>query len=39
MEIVLKVLFLVAFLVMLGIVGLVGVLLLADEESSDDIYD
>lgn len=39
MEIVLKILFLVAFLVMLGIVGLVGVLLLADEESSDDIYD
>lgn len=39
MEIVLRVLFIVSFLVMLGIVGLVGVLLLADEESSDDIYD
>lgn len=32
MEIVLKVLFLVAFLVMIGVVGFVGVLLLADEE-------
>lgn len=39
MEILLKVLFLAAFLVMLGIIGFVGVLLLADEESSDDIYD
>lgn len=39
MEIVLKILFLVAFLVMLGIFGFVGVLFLADEESSDDIYD
>lgn len=39
MEIVLKVLLLVAFLVMIGVVGFVGVLLLADEESSDDIYD
>lgn len=39
MEILLKILFLVAFFVMLGIVGIVGVLFLADEESSDDIYD
>lgn len=39
MEILLKILFLFAFLVMLGIVGFVGVLFLADEGSSDDIYD
>ena len=39
MEILLKLLFLISFVVMLGVVGFVGVLLLADEDSSDDIYD
>jgi hypothetical protein len=39
MEILLKLLFLISFVVMLGFVGFVGVLFLADEDSSDDIYD
>lgn len=39
MDILLKISFLVAFLVMLVVVGFVGVLFLADEGSSDDIYD
>lgn len=39
MEILLKLLFLISFVVMLGIIGFVGILFLADEDSSDDIYD
>lgn len=39
MEILLKLLFLISFVVMLGVVGFVGTLLLADEDSSADIYD
>jgi len=39
MEILLKTIFILSFLCLLGAIGFVGVYLCVDENSSDDIYD